>query len=393
MVAKLAGSTTANAGAAWCIRALCIALLIALLTGCGSLTARQEEPTPTPLPPQPAVEKPTYTVQRGDIVEELELSGRVAATRQDDLAFTQAGNVATIYVRATDPITKGQLLMELNQGERPRQLEQARLALDQAKLALKRVQERQQFAIERAELDLEETRTRLRLAESAGERQLAEIGVRRAEINLAEARAATDEETEKEVGQAQLNYDLIKAQIDAARLYAPYDGQVGDIGVEAGAAVEAYAPVMSVIDPREREVRVESATATDLSRLSVQQQVTIRFSRYPDQPVTGFIERLPLGSTSTQSTVQADSAIHIRFEPGDLELDIGDLGTVVVTLQRKEQVLWLPPQAIREFQSRRFVVIQDGQRQRRVDVKVGIADADHVEIVSGLQEGQVVIGQ
>ena len=332
-------------------------------------------------------------MQRGDIVEELRLSGRVAAVRQDDLAFAEAGNVATIYVRATEAITEGRLLMELNQGDRLNELAGAELILDRAKLSLARNKERQQFGIRRAELDLQEAQTRLQLADSAGERQLAELGVERAELNLEEARASTDEDLENEVAQAQLEYDRIKAQVDAGRLYAPYDGEVAEIGVEAGASVEAFQPVITVMDPGEREVRVEDAASGDLARLSPQQPVTLRFSRYQNTPVEGIIERLPQSATSAQSTVRADTAVHISFDPGDLALDIGDLAEVLVTLQRKDGVLWLPPQAVRTFQGRRFVVVQDGERQRRADVKLGIAGPDRVEIVEGLEEGQQIVGQ
>jgi RND family efflux transporter MFP subunit len=375
------------------LRAIATALLASsLLAACGG-SGQAAAPTPTPLPLQPAVEKPTYTVERGDIVEELRLSGRVSAVRQDDLSFAQAGNVATVYVRATDVVTKGRLLMELDQGDLLNQLASAELNLERAQLALERNTERQQFGIRRAELDLEEAQARLALATSAGDRQLAQLGVERAELNLEEARASTDEDLENQVAQAQLDYDRIKSQVDAGRLYAPYDGEIAELGVEPGGSVQAYQPVVTIMDPAEREIRVENAISTDLARLSPQQPVTLRFSRYQDTPLEAVIERLPQSATSTQSTVRADTAVHISFDPGDLELDIGDLVEVIVTLQRKENVLWLPPQAVRTFQGRRFVVVQDGDRQRRVDVTLGIAGPDRVEIVEGLEEGQQVIGQ
>ena len=368
-------------------------LVLALLAACSPSTARQQAPTPTPLPPQPAVEKPTYTVARGDIVEELQLSGRISAVRQDDLAFSQAGNVATIHVRATDVVTKGRLLAELNQGDLLNQLEQAELALQQVKLAIERDQRRRQFSIRRAELDLEEARARLRVAETATEREFAQFAVRRAELDLEEARTASDEDLDTQLAQRQLEYESVQGRVDAGRLFAPYGGEIASVGLAVGDPVEAYQPVITIMDPGETELRVENAVGADLLRLSPQQPVTIRFSRYPDTPLEGVIARLPQSATSAQSTVQADSAIRIDFEPGDLELDIGDLARVAVTLERKDGVLWLPPQAVRDFQGRRFVVVQNGDRQRRVDVKIGIANSDRVEIVEGLDEGQVVIGQ
>ncbi len=368
-------------------------ILMLLLSSCGMASGRQESTTPTPLPPQPAVERPTYTVERGNIVEEMQLSGRVAAKRQEDLAFDQAGSVAKIAVRATDTIKKGQLLAELDLGERLTQLQQAQLTLDQAKRALERGQAQQKTAKQLAELDLQEAQVRLRQAGSAAERQLAEIGVRRAQINLEQAGTTADADLEQQVAQAQLDYDRIKAQVDAGRLYAPYDGQVAAVAVEEGASVEAHAPVMTVMDPRERELRVENTVSADLQRLGPNQPVTIRFSRHPDAQVKGVIERLPQGAVSANAEVKGDDAVHITFDPGKLETDIGDLAQVTVTLQRKDNVLWLPPQAVRTFQGRRFVVVEDGGRQKRVDIKLGIQGPDRVEIAEGLKPGDKVVGQ
>jgi multidrug efflux pump subunit AcrA (membrane-fusion protein) len=62
-------------------------------------------------------------------------------------------------------------------------------------------------------------------------------------------------------------------------------------------------------------------------------------------------------------------------------------------LERKDNVLWLPPQAIRTCEGRKFVVVQEGDAQLRVDVKVGIESEDRVEIEEGLTDGQIVVGQ
>jgi multidrug efflux pump subunit AcrA (membrane-fusion protein) len=53
----------------------------------------------------------------------------------------------------------------------------------------------------------------------------------------------------------------------------------------------------------------------------------------------------------------------------------------------------LPPQAVRSFEGRRFVVVREGERQRRQDVKIGIVSSDRVEILDGLKAGDVIVGQ
>ena len=55
--------------------------------------------------------------------------------------------------------------------------------------------------------------------------------------------------------------------------------------------------------------------------------------------------------------------------------------------------MWLPPAAIRNFEGRNFVVIQEGDAQRRQDVKLGVKNEDQVEILEGLEEGQTIVGR
>jgi multidrug efflux pump subunit AcrA (membrane-fusion protein) len=64
---------------------------------------------------------------------------------------------------------------------------------------------------------------------------------------------------------------------------------------------------------------------------------------------------------------------------------------VLVILEKRENVLWLPPQAIRNFEGRSFVLVQDGNLQKRVDVKIGLMGEDRYEIQDGLAEGQTVV--
>jgi hypothetical protein len=85
--------------------------------------------------------------------------------------------------------------------------------------------------------------------------------------------------------------------------------------------------------------------------------------------------------------------VTIDASPTDEGFELGDLVRVTVELERKADVLWLPPQALRIFDGRRFALLQDGEVQRRVDVTVGIETPERVEIEAGLEEGQTVVGQ
>jgi len=90
--------------------------------------------------------------------------------------------------------------------------------------------------------------------------------------------------------------------------------------------------------------------------------------------------------------VDSSTRISLDVDPAEVGLELHDLVQITVVLERKAGVLWLPPQALRRFEGRDFVVVQEADGQRRVDVKLGVEGGDRVEIVTGLTEGQIVVG-
>jgi len=85
-----------------------------------------------------------------------------------------------------------------------------------------------------------------------------------------------------------------------------------------------------------------------------------------------------------------------RVDPqGTLEISFVRQGRnrieVQMPLRVRDDVLWLPPAAIRTFQDRVFVVLETPDGPRTVDVEIGLRTGERVEIISGVSEGDVVI--
>jgi RND family efflux transporter MFP subunit len=506
------------------VRVVVVALF--LLSACSTQQSADSFPTPTPRPAPQVLEKPTYTVERGEVIDKVEVSGFVSAKKQQELSFTQNGFAKVIYVERNQAINEGDVLIELDQGELPNQLRQAEVtlqqaqaeqtstnadreaavkraqldladaqgalaklqqpasaadiaraqaaiksaqanleavktnasaektaaeltmrkaseaipplqaayvralerwndvkdhpdyveykprqqdflqaesdlksaeyALDQAKLAYETAQKNEAPAIAKAEAQLAEAQAdlaALRAGPKAADLAAARREVERAQLALQEAqRGGGNEDLEKRIATAQLELERIQAQIAAGRLVAPFTGKVAEVSVKPGDQVEAYQPVITVMDDSERELLVESVTSNDATRIGVGMPVEIVFSRHPGRTFNGVITALPTSATSSAATIDQDKAYHIEYT-ADVPLEVGDLGRVVVTLSKKDDALWLPPQAIRAFEGRRFVVVKDGDRQRRQDVRIGITSTERVEILDGLKEGDVVVGQ
>lgn len=79
----------------------------------------------------------------------------------------------------------------------------------------------------------------------------------------------------------------------------------------------------------------------------------------------------------------------------DLDDDLFEYGTgvrVAITGASREDVLWLPPEAIRGFNGSSFVIVVEGGETRRVDVEVGVTTEDQVEVTGSLAVGDQVVG-
>ncbi len=269
----------------------------------------------------------------------------------------------------------------------------ARIAYDTT-----RSNELSQIAV--AEGDVEAARADLELVLARPDRfevAAAEQLVQQAQINLDAARqqAVTDPELAKQAARSQAEVERIEQQIVGRRLLAPLSGEIIALEAVPGMAVRAASPIMMVGNASMREILVEGPASVEAtrnnSRLVVGQEVQISFARYPGQAITGLVARVP-GRTAADA-VTAENEYAISYDPGDLVLDIGDVAQVEVVLGKVANALWLPPEAVRVNRDRAFVLMLNGAEEQRVEVETGIVTAERVEILKGLIEGDVVLGE
>jgi HlyD family secretion protein len=202
---------------------------------------------------------------------------------------------------------------------------------------------------------------------------------------------------ENELELAQIAYEEtsigvsdIEAAIADSRLVAPFDGVVTSMRVTDGRAVEAFKEYAVVSDLTQLDLSA-NLTSEEMQNLEEGMPVTAVLSSRPSETFSGVIRYLPYGLTVDATDDEKTTRIMLDVDPGEAGLSEGDLMRVTVVLEQKDDVLWLPPQAIRIFEGRRFVVVQEDGFQQRVDVKIGIEGEDRVEIEDGLIEGQIVV--
>jgi RND family efflux transporter MFP subunit len=329
--------------------------LVILLTACSGNSVNIARATPTAIPLPVIAEKPTYQVQRGEMKHELTFSGRIAPAIRQELAFASDGRVAKVYVRRGDAVTTDQLLAELEGGQNEYDLRraQANLKIAQLRLELARLQTPQNSEVNQLNVAIQE----------------------------------------QEVELAQIALDALNAVYSQMHITAPFDGTVSSITIIEGSTIEADQMVLAVANMDDLIVSAR-LKADDMALLTVGMKVTVTPAKGSMPTVEGTIRSLPYPYGSVDAGAEStDGSVQMALDRAPLELgyNVGDMVNMSLLLEEKADALWLPSQAVREFEGRYFVIVQDGEAQRRVDVKVGIIEADRIEITDGLVEGQVVV--
>jgi hypothetical protein len=125
--------------------------------------------------------------------------------------------------------------------------------------------------------------------------------------------------------------------------------------------------------------------------------VEIRPAGGPGDRLSGLIRLLPFPfGGSGGSSDGPDESTRITFD--DLaaafnRYDIGDLVNVSVGILEQADVLWLQPAASRDCNGRKLVGVQTDGVEQRGDVTLGIERGGRNEILTGLTEGQTIVGQ
>jgi len=226
------------------------------------------------------------------------------------------------------------------------------------------------------------------------------ITMAQSQVDQAEAQLAQMLERPKaeDVALAKAQYDetalalaLAKDSLDDAVLTAPLDGTVLQVSVSVGDFVSPGMPAVVVADTDVLILDV-NVDELDIAEIAEGQMARLTFEALPKEDVVGTVVHIAPSSKNVSGAVAY--LVEISFEPGDLPIRLGMTTNVDVITARVEDVLVVPNQAIEsDREAGRYYVtrlISPGNTER-IEIEIGLRDEYKTQILSGVDEGDVLV--
>lgn len=362
-----------------------------------------------------AVEVKIEQVERRDLVETVNASGKIQPKVSVDISADITGKVVEVAVEEGDAVKKGDLLLRID----PKQFREAvRSAEAQHESMLASLGEA------RAALELQELEWARAQALYAGE----DISDRdyqsaRAAFRQAEARVIS---AERSVDQAAAGLEQQRDRLAKTEIRAPMSGVVvrqdADIGEIALASSMSVQVLLVIADLSVMEVEVD-VDETEIPLVAIGQPADIEIDAFPDSTFAGRVTEIANSPRSDASNQGVDFRVVITLDDAYGGLRPGLSATAEITAASRDAALSIPIQALTlrtrkalADDRRRFgdllakegladgepdpdedakdiegVFVMEGGRALFRSVGTGIAGEQHFEVLSGLEEGEEIV--
>ena len=367
---------------------------------------------------EPVAKIAAVTPIRDNLVSSISSNGKV----EPIAPFVMRAPLDTFVEKVTgvegQQVKRGQLLLELN-------VRDARAQLDDAEAKLLRAQDELRIARNGGKVE-ESARVAADLAKAQGDRdrllrnhdalerliakqaatreELAanDLALSNAQAEVKRLSAAKQEfehgvildagRTALQVQQIQSEIASLRAKVASARITAPTDGTLYSLPVKTGEYVKTGDLLAEMADLHRVRVRA-FIDEPELGALAPNEPVKITWDALPNRVWTGRTEIIPkqVVARNTRSVGELLCAVDNQ----KLELLPNINVDVKIHSNERMNVLTVPRAAVDAESDHRyvFVVTQSAlgkSRLARREVQLGIADSTNFEVISGLQENEMV---
>jgi RND family efflux transporter MFP subunit len=324
---------------------------------------------------RPALTVDTAPVERGDVTEYITVVGNLIGQATIDVVPRVAGRIESISAKLGDRVSRGQQIAKIEDRELQQQVKQAEQSLE----------------VNRATVRQRESDLNLRKTTLARQQALLEAKLQTRQV-VEDAEAAYNsavaavELASAQLAQTQARIEELKITLGNTTIVSPVDGFIGRRNLDPGAFAGANTVIMQVVEISTVRM-VANLVEKDFKRITQGVQAEVEVDAFPGETFSGTVSRVaPIFDAATRT-----ASMEIEVANPGFRLKPGMYARVRLTAERRNGVLTVPRGAVVDVEGQRGVFLPDGQTAKFQPVTQGLQDADRVEILEGLTEGQRVV--
>ncbi|OGO05049.1 MAG: hypothetical protein A2Y73_05685 [Chloroflexi bacterium RBG_13_56_8] len=193
---------------------------------------------------------------------------------------------------------------------------------------------------------------------------------------------------EAQVAQAKVSVEVAAGRLNDTELKSPASGELVSWDLHVDDPASPATPVGSMVDLSLFHVQV-SIDEIEIAQVKEGQTVRITLDAFPDNQLQGTVAKIDPAGQNLQGLVSY--AVRIDLDPTELPIRPLMTASIDIVVDHRENVLLVPNQALRRDPQGIYVEILENNTPTRVSVTSGVADEEHTEILTGLEEGQEII--
>ena len=353
---------------------LSLVVVLVIMSGCSTTSTREIPELIEPVGMEPDIAIAEY----GEIFNVTSVEGIVLPFIHE-LCFEANGIVDEVYVTVGSEVKAGDIIARLDSDIYEQSLSAAVDNLDYSTEAWNLTKKKAELQIEIAELELDDL---IREGGTSSQIELKRIEIAELENKLA-ADKALWELTRSELEQS---IEELKLQVECSILAAPCDGTIVDSKAIEGTYAVADTELFRLAEDTNLHISTGYVTAEQIEdALEIYGTVAGKAVSVEYVPMdrVEYISRNDSGKDMNSTFIVSDS--------GNADVESGMSAVIFLVTERENNALIVPSCAVRRDVNGYFVYIVDetGTQIRR-NIKRGINNDAYVQVVEGLEEGDVV---
>jgi len=193
---------------------------------------------------------------------------------------------------------------------------------------------------------------------------------------------------------AKSNVQYTETMLKYTRLTAPFDGVITHRYVDPGAYIPLpdatstpeTAAIVNLTDFKTLRLQV-AVPETEVTHIKIGEPIRWTADDYPGEHFDGKVTRAYWALDKATKTMLTETQMP---NPG-MKLQPGMLVNARIGIEKKEDALLLPVQALIKEKTNSFVFIYQDGRVKKAPVQVGFNDGTNVEIVTGIKPADLAI--